>query len=402
MGIKGLSSFLRKKFPNVFEQVHISEYALQKIAIDTSLYMYIFGAKYNNPDRPNHKGWLNGFLRMFSTLREYDIHVLLAYDTKAPIEKKREQERRRSSREKSKDRMWDVQEAIDLYHETGEVSDLLLDFQKKRKISTSLLQKNQINIKAIEYSLNRTKKNLTYDIKPEDYVLSRELFDILSIPYLLSPSEGETLCSDLCIQGKVSTVLTEDTDCLVYGTPELLTKYDHNTGICVRIRFDTLLAELGFTHLQFIDFAIMCGCDYNDNIPKVGPVKAYDLIKRFGSIEEVGKQGYDISILNHVKSRSLFTDYVRYTDKVPYVGTPDFDRLESFLSKYELSTDTLDVVKRAFQRRIVIELEEPYQDGEKPESSVEKRLDEQWEEEKEENVEDLEEKRPNEDEEILD
>jgi flap endonuclease-1 len=30
---------------------------------------------------------------------------------------------------------------------------------------------------------------------------------------------------------------------------------------------------------QFIDFCILCGCDYTPKIPQIGPIKAYKMIK---------------------------------------------------------------------------------------------------------------------------
>jgi len=82
---------------------------------------------------------------------------------------------------------------------------------------------------------------------------------------------------------------------------------------------------------EFLDFCIMCGTDYNDNIPGVGPVKAYALIKEYGSIEHIGRQtSLDISILNHIKSRELFRNYPKYTKKVSTVDFQTFRNWNNF------------------------------------------------------------------------
>ena len=41
------------------------------------------------------------------------------------------------------------------------------------------------------------------------------------------------------------------------------------------------------TREQFVDLCILLGCDYCDTIRGIGPVKAFDLIKEFGSIEKI-------------------------------------------------------------------------------------------------------------------
>ena len=51
------------------------------------------------------------------------------------------------------------------------------------------------------------------------------------------------------------------------------------------------------------NLCILCGTDYNKNIYKVGPKKAYDLLKKHESIDNFT---IDTSILNHIRVRELF------------------------------------------------------------------------------------------------
>ncbi len=46
----------------------------------------------------------------------------------------------------------------------------------------------------------------------------------------------------------------------------------------------------GLSMEQFVDFCILCGCDYVNNIRGIGPVKALQLIQKHGSIEVMGKR----------------------------------------------------------------------------------------------------------------
>lgn len=43
------------------------------------------------------------------------------------------------------------------------------------------------------------------------------------------------------------------------------------------------------TQEQFIDLCILLGCDYCGNIRGIGPKKSVELIKQYGSIEEILK-----------------------------------------------------------------------------------------------------------------
>jgi len=381
MGIKGLSQFLRNKFPEVFESVHISEYEFKKIAVDVSLYVHIYISQYNDPEKPDLKTWLIGILRLVAMLRKYEVHPCFVYDTSAPKEKDDERARRREVKEKSKDRLFVIEDALEEYNNTGEISQTIIDFQKKRKIPQSLL--GGLNLPAIEYAIKKMKKQ-HYEVKPEDFALTKELFKILDIPYLLSPAEGETLCSDLCVQGKVDAVLSEDTDSLAYGTPVFLTKIDTKNGTCVRIRHERLLELMELTQDQFLDFAIMCGTDYNKNIPRIGPVKAYTLIKKYGSIEAIEKTGIDVSILNHKVTRQLFKNYPRCKEKVSYVGIPNFQALTDFLKENNIKID-LQFLYESFVREIVIEGDENKED-----ENEEENLKEIEDENEEENLKEVE------------
>ena len=41
----------------------------------------------------------------------------------------------------------------------------------------------------------------------------------------------------------------------------------------------SILEELDLTYEQYIDFCILCGCDYTSKVPGIGPVKALKMIK---------------------------------------------------------------------------------------------------------------------------
>jgi 5'-3' exonuclease len=365
MGIKDLSDFLKTRFPQIFKTVHISEYSFKKVAIDISLYMNIFIHRFaRKTSKPGEKvivecrkqDWIPGFIDLVATLRKNEVHCVFVYDSKAPIEKQLEKEKRCASKDKMENNVSDLISELDTYYETKEISKFLFDFQEKKNLGfkSLLASQKQLNIRGIEVALENMLKNLVRPQK-EDYIITKKLFDLLDIPYIDADMEAETLCSDLCLQGKIEAVLSKDTDVLAYAAPIFLTDINTKNQTCTMIEYKELLQEMELSSDEFLDFCILCGTDYNKNIPKVGPVKAYSLIKEFGSIENIGKQtSFDISILNHKRVRELFRGYPKYTKPVSYCGIPKFDELEKFLTQLNIKMDH-DYLEQSFVRKFIIE-----------------------------------------------
>ena len=345
MGIKSLSKFLRDHHPEVFECIHISEYHFQKVAIDTSLYLCNYKALYGE------EGWLGAFVKLVSCLRENEIHCVFIYDSSAPPEKEAERKERTEAKERMNERVSNLEDAIEAYNTHGSIDQSLLEFQTKRKLGSALNPK-LINIKGIEAAVGKMRKNL-FSVSQKDFEATKQLFDILDVPYFDAPMEAENMCADLCIQGKVDAVLSEDTDVMAYGAPVFLTKINTLNGTCTRIKQDVLLESIGLSQDEFLDFCIMCGTDYNKNIPKVGPVNAFRLIQRHNSIEKIRDSGIDVSILNHQRTRELFRGYKRSDVKVKYCGFPNYEKLQVFLTKKNFYIN-MESLKKSFEKNVVV------------------------------------------------
>jgi len=352
MGIKNLSKYLRENHPELFETIHLSEYAFKRVAIDTSLYLCQYKASCGD------EGWLGAFVRLVSVLRQNEVHCVFIYDTSSPPEKDAEKKEREEARDKMEARVCQLEDALDQYHSTGQISPCLLELQTKRKLGQpSLISGRSIlNINGLEATVKSMRKQL-FTITPQDFETTRQLFDLLRVPYFMAPMEAETMCADLCIQGKVDAVLSEDTDVLAYGAPTFLTKIDTGEASCVRISYQAVLEKFEMTPDQFLDFCLMCGTDYNKNIFRVGPSKAYQFISSYKSIEEIAKKTrLDVSILNHTRGRELFRDYQKSKVKVPYCGVPDEDGLRLFMTKKNIRAN-VETLMHSFVRKdkIVVE-----------------------------------------------
>jgi flap endonuclease-1 len=351
MGIKNLNRFIRDICPYVFEEIEISEYRFQRVAIDISLYMNKYKAVAG-------ENWLTAFVNLIACLRRNEIHCVFIFDGKPPDEKQDERARRRETRQKMEETLYNLEDALDDYHKTGEVAECLAELYNRRRSPThKRLLKNDkvtINMEWIENKI-RQKRSQLYSIESDDYEKVKELFRVLDVPYYTAPYEAEKMCSKLCIEEKVCAVLSEDTDVLAYGTPIFLSKIDTSKDTCVRVNHEALLSALSITKEQFLDLCIMCGTDYNTNIPKVGSKTAYKKILEHGNIENIGKVGrVDISILKHEVVRKLFIEFgEKTTEEIPYCGRPNFEKLESFMRVNNIRL-SIERLKRDFTENIVV------------------------------------------------
>ena len=331
MGIKDLSKFLRGKCPDVYKEVHLSQFQFQKGAVDISLYIF----KYYTIFGPG--AWVSAFFNLIACLRRNNIHACFIYDTKAPEEKSEERQARREKRDKLDARIEELIAALEKAKMTNEIDPVLLSLikddessKRKRLLRPGSETTRKVSLDEIEFEVERIKKQ-SVKIQQSDFDLTKSVFTLLGVPFFQAPGEAETTCADLCKQGQVDFVISEDTDVLAYGAPFLFTKINTSTDTCICVKYEDVLSALEVTSSEFLDFCIMCGTDYNKNISKVGPETAFKLIKKYKTIEEVEKSGYDVSILKHVRVRELFTKYERFTESIPYCKPADFNALAEFM-----------------------------------------------------------------------
>ncbi|GAA5977802.1 hypothetical protein JCM11641_006077 [Rhodosporidiobolus odoratus] len=132
----------------------------------------------------------------------------------------------------------------------------------------------------------------------------RSFVHALGIPYLepspSDPHEAEGVCSALYHLGLVDYVVSDDTDVAVYGAQSIRristtteAKEDGLTrGGKVREGMSVmdpqvLRRELGLTKEEFVDWALLCGTDFTERIPHLGPATALKLVRQHSTIEAI-------------------------------------------------------------------------------------------------------------------
>lgn len=295
MGIKGLTSLIKKLAPESITIKDYDSFKKNKIAIDTSILLYKF--KYFNHD--NEYFFINSFLRCCIRYLSYGILPIFILDGKPPSCKQEVLTKRYNQRKKIYKRIEDLKKKLN----DGE--NVYNDIEK--------LNKQVINI---------TKQN-----KEE----LKEFLEILGFTVIVSDGEAEATCAYLQQHNYVQHTFTDDTDALPLGCKTVL----RSNGVSKfsKINLDIILSSLELSQSQFIDMCILCGCDYCPKIPKIGYMRAYNLIQKYKTIENVIesiKEEYNIpENYNFQEARDAFklksnkkfyikeniiVDYKRYKD----------------------------------------------------------------------------------------
>ena len=109
-----------------------------------------------------------------------------------------------------------------------------------------------------------------------------------------APSEGEAQGSYMVKKGDFNGIISQDTDCLLFGCPCMIKnlsishrkkkvgKNSYETTKPLLLDLQTNLDSLNITLDQLIVIAILCGTDFNNNgVKGIGPKKALKLVKQY-------------------------------------------------------------------------------------------------------------------------
>jgi 5'-3' exonuclease len=319
MGLDGFLSHIKKKHPGLIRNEHISLYSHQTVFFDISSYIYkyvcIFGS---------HDGrWLTAMLQLFLTFKSNKVNIIPIFDGQAPDAKKDETDMRKEQRAKVKNKADTLDAGVNMLRE-GETPDeetmtIIKDAIKhlKEKIENTKLKSlmkfaNEDEDKITTEDLNdlevyiaSLRRQMVY-IRDSDYSALKDMLNILGIPFKTAPNEAETYCCTMIRKGLGTAIISCDSDCFAHLAKDVILSVE-TTGMIEHLLLEDILEALEITEDQMTDLAFLFGCDYNakNKLYKVGPVKALELIKKYGRLENI--EGYDKDKINNfIELRSLF------------------------------------------------------------------------------------------------
>jgi len=128
---------------------------------------------------------------------------------------------------------------------------------------------------------------------------SKHLLELMGVPWVQAPSEGEAQCAAMCASGVAEAAASQDYDTLLFGSPVLV----RNVTIAGRrklpgrgiyseifpeqIILNESLAKLAITREKLVWIGMLAGTDFNEGIHGIGPKKALKLVLKHDSFEGI-------------------------------------------------------------------------------------------------------------------
>jgi 5'-3' exonuclease len=230
----------------------------------------------------------NGLLvkNVLEPLVSNGVTPVIVCDGNATKMKSATQKNRRKTTEKYADQQVEAEirlEKLRISHSTTKEEPL--DEEEKNTqleemliVNSEMVELNKRIVTAIKGSVR---------ISDSDKESVRTLADRLGIPFIVAPSEAEKYCAQLVREGHAIAAFGNDTDLYVHGCNMVITKIKDNHARVVFLH--NILTQLELSYNAFVDLCIMLGTDYNNNVPKFGPKRCYELIRHYGSLDAMPK-----------------------------------------------------------------------------------------------------------------
>ncbi|MCQ8898604.1 MAG: flap endonuclease-1, partial [Hadesarchaea archaeon] len=177
---------------------------------------------------------------------------------------------------------------------------------------------------------------------------AKRLLRLMGLPFVQAPSEGEAQAAHLVRRGDAWAVASQDFDSLLFGSPVLvrnlaLTGRRKLPGkdVYVEVRPEVVelegaLSELGLTREQLVDVGILVGTDFNEGVKGIGPKRALELVRKYGSLEGIP----DVRVEGLGEIRRIFLEPEVTDDYRLEWGQPDVEGIKEFLcGEHDFSED---------------------------------------------------------------
>ena len=239
MGIRYLSSFIKKKCANAINKVHLREMRGKRIVIDASIYMYRFEADGN---------LIHNMQKFATTLKKYGIQPMFVFDGIPPSEKLNTINTRREQRE------------LAVVEYSTLVSKLQEDELSKNEREEIIKQCN-------------IAKRTAAKITPEKVDAIKSMFTTQHIDYCIAPNEADLLCASMVLYNHTRYwgCMSDDTDMFVYGCENIIRDFDMDTETVSIYTLNDILEKMNISHEDFKRLCILAGTDYethtSNNIP---------------------------------------------------------------------------------------------------------------------------------------
>ncbi|TDA29352.1 MAG: flap endonuclease-1 [Hadesarchaea archaeon] len=299
-------------------EVGLEELRGRRVAVDAMNFLYQFLSIIRQRDgeplrdsRGRITSHLSGLFYRTANLLEAEIYPIYVFDGKPPELKRGTLEERRVVREKAAE-----------------------EWERALR----------------EGRLEEARRYAAQAARVEEQVVedAKRLLRLMGLPFVQAPSEGEAQAAHLVRRGDAWAVASQDFDSLLFGSPVLvrnlaLTGRRKLPGkdVYVEVRPEVVelegaLSELGLTREQLVDVGILVGTDFNEGVKGIGPKRALELVRKYGSLEGIP----DVRVEGLGEIRRIFLEPEVTDDYRLEWGQPDVEGIKEFLcGEHDFSED---------------------------------------------------------------
>tara|TARA_Y100000748_G_scaffold289774_1_gene275878 strand:- start:1138 stop:2031 length:894 start_codon:yes stop_codon:yes gene_type:complete len=268
MGIKNLSKLLAKVAPACRRERVVADYAGQRLAIDTPIYMWKFASMTNgNP--------LRCFREQLREFRTHRITPMYVFDGAAAPAKLEEVARRREQRAGTKNAMFAARKQYLNMRQSGG----MMTRSQIRELSTAKQRYEKLRRRVQSVPTRAHYDGLRHFLREQQ------------VAFFEAEGDAEKVCAELVGKGEADAAVTDDYDALVYmctlaeGSGKMVIGINRPT--VVEYDVADMLREIQFDSPQFVDMCILSGCDFCNKIGGVACNRAFQLVSEHGSIENI-------------------------------------------------------------------------------------------------------------------
>jgi len=189
---------------------------------------------------------------------------------------------------------------------------------RKRKPNPSLIQRASEVYKKFKQDGDPYDEELAFELWKSPALRMyfaaehmRDLGRIVGVPVLTSPSEAEMLAAVLCRDGVAKTVVSNDADALLFGSPHVSKQLQLPNGKILRATLSDFQENIQLDIEQLRDLAIVSGCDFHkQGVKGIGPRRGAVLLQKHGGLEGLLKaRGFVASErIDYMEAREVFDE----------------------------------------------------------------------------------------------
>ncbi|CAG8710080.1 8970_t:CDS:1, partial [Racocetra fulgida] len=217
--------------------------------------------------------------------------------------------------------------------------------QMEYQLVESLLAGQLSNDLTLDIMKNLEKRTIKVTWKMYDEC--QEFLKAWGIPCITSEGyEAEALCASLTTHGLADASVSDDTDTILYGDGPVVRQFLTKQNPIQEVSPVKIRELLNLSRDEFIDLCILCGTDFSGTIRGIGPVKALEMIRSHGTIENIipnldSYNTYESDFMEEVKSaRRIFKNPPTISLKYKKILKEREENVEfpKLLTKFQIDT----------------------------------------------------------------